>query len=106
MPAGGKWRVSSEGGDSPVWRADGKELFFISTDSRVMSVAVRPGAAFDGAAATPLFKIPGDILQLGTATQYDVSPDGQSFLMNLDTPTEGLRMITLVTNWISLLKRR
>jgi dipeptidyl aminopeptidase/acylaminoacyl peptidase len=106
MPAGGKWRVSSDGGYSPVWRPDGKELFFISADGKVMSVALRPGATFDGAAATPLFRIPGDILDLSVVTQYDVSPDGQRFLMNLDTPAKEQRMITLITNWPSLLKPR
>jgi len=106
MPAGGKWRISTEGGHSPVWRADGKELFFISADSRMMSVPIRAGAAFDGAAATPLFRIPGDLLDLTVVTQYDVAPDGQNFLLNLDTPTDGQRMITLVTNWTSLLKPR
>ena len=105
MPAGGKWRVSSDGGSSPVWSPDGKELFFLSPDTRIMSVAVRPGAAFDGAAATPLFKIPGDLLELSVITQLDVAPDGRSFLVNLDTPTEGQRLITLVTNWPSLLKK-
>jgi hypothetical protein len=106
MPAGGKWRISSEGGGSPIWRSDGKELFFIASNSNLMSVAVRPGATFDGAAATPLFKVPGDLLAVGVVTQYDIAPDGQSFLMNLDTPTEGQRMITLVTNWTSLLKKQ
>jgi Tol biopolymer transport system component len=106
MPAGGKWRVSTEGGHSPVWRADGKELFFVSPDSQVMSVAVRAGATFDGAAATPLFTIPGQILDVGVVTQYDAAPDGQSFLMNLDTPAEGQRLITLVTHWTSLLPKR
>jgi eukaryotic-like serine/threonine-protein kinase len=105
MPPGGKWQVSSDGGSSPVWRSDGKEIFFVSPDSRLMSVAIRPGAAFDGDAATPLFKIPGQMLDLSVVTQFDVSADGRSFLMNLDTPTEGQRMITLVTNWTSLLKR-
>jgi Tol biopolymer transport system component len=104
MPPGGKWRVSSDGGSAPVWRPDGKELFFVSADARIMSVTVRPGAAFDGGAAAPLFRIPGDILDLSVVTQYDVAPDGQSFLMNLDTPTEGQRMITLVTHWMSLMK--
>jgi Tol biopolymer transport system component len=106
MPPGGKWQVSSEGGTSPIWRSDGKELFFVSPDARVMSVAIRPGAAFDGAAAAPLFKIPGDMLDLSVVTQFDVAPDGRSFLMNLDTPTEGQRLITLVTSWPSLLKPR
>jgi Tol biopolymer transport system component len=105
MPAGGKWRISSEEGSSPVWRADGKELFFVSSDSKVMSAAIRPAATFDAAAATPLFNIPGDLLDVGVVTQYDVSLDGQSFLMNLETPTEARRMITLVTNWPSLLKK-
>ncbi len=106
LPPGGKWRVSSDGGFSPVWRPDGKELFFVSPDAKVMSVSVRPGATFDGAAATPLFKIPGDMLDLSVVTQFDVSPDGQRFLMNLDTPTKGQRMIMLVANWTSLLKQR
>jgi len=105
MPAGGKWRVSSEGGIAPVWRADGKELFFLSSDSKLISVAIRPGAIFDAAAPTPLFSIPGDLLDVGVVTQYDVALDGQRFLMNLETPTEGHRMITLVTNWPSLLKK-
>jgi Tol biopolymer transport system component len=105
MPPGGKWRVSSDGGSSAVWRSDGKELFYISADSKVMSVALRPGASFDGAAATALFQIPGDMLDVGIVTQYDVSPDGGSFVMNLDTPTEGHRLLTLVTNWPSMLKR-
>jgi hypothetical protein len=46
------------------------------------------------------------MLNLTVVTQYDVSPDGQSFLMNLDTPTEGHRLLTLVTNWPSMLKQR
>jgi len=105
MPAGGKWRVSSEGGTAPVWRADGKELFFLSSDSKLVSVAIHPGATFDTGTPTPLFAIPGEILDVGVVTQYDVTLDGQSFLMNLDTPTEEHRMITLVTNWPSLLKK-
>ena len=104
MPSGGKWRVSSEGGDSPIWRADGKELFFTSLDSKLMSVAIVPGTAFDAAAPTPLFKLPGDLLDVGVVTQYDVTVDGKSFLMNIETPTDGQRMITLVTNWTTLLK--
>ncbi len=105
MPPGGKWQVSSDGGSSPVWRSDGKELFFLSPDSKLMSVVIRPGAAFDIDAATVVFKIPGEMLDVSVVNQYDVAPDGRSFLMNLDTPTEGQRMITLVTNWTSLLKR-
>jgi hypothetical protein len=42
FPAGGaKWRVSSKGGDWVRWRRDGREMFYIAADRRVMSVAVR-----------------------------------------------------------------
>jgi Tol biopolymer transport system component len=105
-PPGGKWRVSSDGGDSPVWRRDGRELYYLTPDSTLMSAAIGQGAAFVAAAPVPLFRVPGEILALGVVTQYDVSPDGQRFLMNLDTPTEGQRAITLVSNWTTLLPAR
>jgi len=104
--AGGKWRVSSDGGSSPVWRGDGRELFYISSDSRVMSVAVSQGTTFDGASPVPLFRIPGDMMALSIVPQYDVSADGQRFLMNLETAAQSQRTITLVSNWTSLLPKR
>jgi len=102
-PPGGKWRVSSDGGSSAVWNRNGKEIFYVSRDARLMSVAVGPGAAFEGVTPVPLFTIPGELLNLGVVTQYDVSPDGQRFLMNLNTPTQGQKLITLVSHWTSLL---
>jgi len=102
-PPGGKWRVSSDGGSSAVWNRNGKEIFYVSRDARLMSVAVGPGAAFEGGTPVPLFTIPGELLNLGVVTQYDVSPDGQRFLMNLNTPTQGQKLITLVSHWTSLL---
>jgi Tol biopolymer transport system component len=105
-PPGGKWRISGDGGSAPVWSRDGKELFYISPEWKVMAVAVGAKAPFEGATPVALFTIPGAILRMDTVTQYDVAPDGQRFLMNLETPTQGQRMITLVSNWTSLLKRR
>jgi Tol biopolymer transport system component len=105
-PPGRKWRVSSDGGDSAVWRRDGKELFYLSRDSRLMSVPVSPGPDFRGGTPVPLFTVPGNILHISIVTQYDVSPDGRRFLMNLDVPTEAQRLVTLVTNWPTLLPRR
>jgi hypothetical protein len=95
--------VSADGGLSPVWSPDGKELFYISADSKLMSVPVGAGAVFEGGAAVPLFRIPGEMLNLSVITQYDVSPDGQRFLMNLNTQTQGQKLLTLVSNWTSLL---
>jgi dipeptidyl aminopeptidase/acylaminoacyl peptidase len=101
----GKMRVSTAGGNSAVWSRDGKELFYLSPEAEVMSITVGPGAAFQGSTPVPLFKIPGDILDLSVATQYDVSPDGR-FLMNLNVATQGQKLITLVSNWNSLLAPR
>jgi hypothetical protein len=53
-----------------------------------------------------LFKIPGEILHLEVVTQYDVAPDGRRFLMNLNKATPGQKLITLVSNWTSLLAPR
>lgn len=71
-----------------------------------MSVGVNQGTTFGGAAPVPLFKLPGDMLALAIVAQYDVSADGQRFLMNLETAAQGQRMITLVSNWTSLLSKR
>jgi hypothetical protein len=71
-----------------------------------MSVAVGQGVTFNAAVPVPLFRIPGEILALGVVTQYDASPDGQRFLMNLNTPTQGQRAITLVSSWPALLPAR
>jgi len=104
-PPGGKWRVSSQGGRSCTWSRDGKELFYISPDAQMMSVAVSGGATFEGGAPVALFKIPGNMLSAGRYAQYDVSPDGRRFLMNLNTPTQGQQTITLVSNWTSLVRQ-
>ncbi|MGH2670635.1 MAG: hypothetical protein ACRDH5_16255, partial [bacterium] len=67
-PAGGKWRVSSNGGGFSVWSRDGREHFYLTPDSRVMSVPIRQGATFEGGTPVPLFKIPGQILNIGIFT--------------------------------------
>ena len=54
--AQGKWQVSSGGGEQPRWRGDGKELFYLSSDGKVMSEPVTEGANFDAGAPVPLFQ--------------------------------------------------
>jgi Tol biopolymer transport system component len=100
---GGKWRVSSAGGSSAVWNRNGRELFYLTPSFELMSVAVASGATLQGGTPIQLFKVPGETLDLGTATQYDVSPDGQRFLMNLNVATQGQKLITLVSHWTELL---
>jgi len=91
---GGKWQVSSEGGSQPRWRRDGKELFFLGRDRRIMAVSISKGATIEGSAPQPLFETRSRY----TGTAYDVSPDGQKFLIN--TLAEGSSTpITVVLNW-------
>jgi len=99
--AEGKWQVSVGGGDWPVWRADGKELYYISPDSRLMAVPIRPGATFAFGAPQPLFLT--NILK-GLGSRYAASPDGRRLLF-LVGKQEDPAPLTLVVNWLSALKK-
>jgi hypothetical protein len=86
----------------PRWRADGKELFYITKSGRMMSVAVHPaGEEFGFDAPQVLFQtrpIPD------TWNLYDVSRDGQRFLLNAPLEWSNVSPITVVTNWTEKLK--
>ena len=53
----GKFQISTNGGDRPVWNRDGKELFYLSADQKVMAVPVKTGARFVYGTPEPLFAI-------------------------------------------------
>jgi len=95
----GKSRVSGNGGVSPIWRADGRELFFIAPDNTVMSVAVTPGTTFQAAVPRPLFRPPGQFEVGSGIPQYDVAGDGQRFLMVLGAGDDATAPMTLATEW-------
>ena len=100
-PGGGRRQVSVAGGFVPRWRADGKEIFYVGLDGRLMAAEVTlRGAGLEIGAVRPLF---GTLPTNGY--QYDVSPDGQRILAvmpGLDTAPEPL---TLVQNWTEALKK-
>src|SRR5205807_8742277 len=52
----GKWQVSVGGGEQPRWRGDGRELFYLSSDSKMMAVPVTTGANFDASTPVALFQ--------------------------------------------------
>ena len=96
---GGKWQVSAAGGTRPRWRGDGKELFFVSADLKIMSAEVRPGASsVDIVSVKPLFAIGTSLL--GGADVYDVTSDGQRFLVETPQGDENSAPLTLVVNWL------
>jgi hypothetical protein len=67
--------VTSGGGSTPLWRGDGKEIFYITPDRMATALEVKAGATFQAGVPKPLFKVPAGVLF------WDVSPDGQRFLM-------------------------
>ena len=94
--------VSIGGGLQPRWGPDGKELFYIALDGRLMSVALRfssDGRTIEPAAPVPLFRARvGSTLDGGSGVEYIVSADSQRFLMNT-LAEEAAAPITVILNW-------
>jgi Tol biopolymer transport system component len=97
---GRKFEVSTAGGTFPRWRADGKELFFIAPNAKLMSVPVKiSGSTFEAGSPIALFQT--RIVTGGLATQqaqYAVSRDGR-FLINSRVDESTPTPITLILNW-------
>jgi len=94
-----RWQISNSGGNAPRWRSDGKELFYVAADSTLMAVAVRSGATFEAGSPTALFKVGAE-----RSSHYDVTADGQRFLVNTRTDAQPLP-ITVLVNWTAQLKK-
>jgi hypothetical protein len=93
---GFKVRVSTGGGTQPLWRRDGRELFYVSNDHHVVSVGLSPGADFRPRVPEPLFALPPVPMSL---RQVDVSADGQRFLA-IDWDVGGQENdVVVFTNW-------
>ena len=103
---GGNWKVSSAGGSEPRWRRDGKELFYLAPDGRLMVVEVKAGATFEAGAATPLVQIRRrEPVSSTDVSSYDVSADGQRFLVNTDVGETTSPPLTVALNWTAGLKK-
>lgn len=96
---GAKWLVSRGGGVQPRWRRDGKELFYISPDSRMMAVDVTTRPAFRSGTPRPLF--PANIVDTGIRTgpmSWDIAPDGNRFLIITPNAVE-TPAVNVSLNW-------
>ncbi len=101
---GGKWQVSTNGGDKPLWSRDGKELFFIGADQKLMAVEVKGdtakgGAKFEAGLPKPLFDT-----RIPIFAWFDVSNDGR-FLMPAPVGQSANVPMTVVVNWTAGLKK-
>ena len=100
---GAKLQVSTAAGVQPRWRGDGRELFYREPSGRFMAVpvTVRDGA-LEAGAPHPLFELRANSTP---GTQYDVTADGQRFIVSVPVQAEGASPLTLVLNWPALLQR-
>jgi serine/threonine-protein kinase len=102
--SGGKWQISGNGGVEPVWNPSGRELFYREGD-KMMAVDIATDPAFSAGRPTVLFEGPYTPTT-GTLPNYDVSADGQRFLMIKESEqAEAIREIHVVLNWSEELKR-
>ena len=100
---GGKSQISTEGGSEPVWNRNGRELFYRNGDAMmVVDIASQPAFV----AGNPRVLFEKQYVAGNTNSVYDVSPDGQRFLMVKETPQAGsATQINVVLNWFEDLKR-
>jgi eukaryotic-like serine/threonine-protein kinase len=101
---GGKYQMSQDGGNGPRWRRDGKELFFYSADGQLTAVPVAGETTLEVGMAIPLFRASLLPTGPGLRQQYDVTRDGQRFLLNLVTDDILTATITVVLNATAGLK--
>jgi hypothetical protein len=104
-PAGsGKWPVSTAGGAYPRWRPDGKELYYLSPDDKMMAAEIRESAGkLEIGAPHALFQV-RQIARVGHP--YDVTADGSRFLVSVQTEQPATESITLVINWPAELNKK
>jgi serine/threonine protein kinase len=100
--SGTKYQISTNGGYQPRWRRDGKELFFLSTARELMAVEI--STSKDGVFHAG---VPQKLFQTNVANfltnrnSYDVTPDGQRFLINSPTASAASTPITVIVNWMT-----
>ena len=99
---GGERQVSTTGGKLPLWRRDGKEIFFVGVDGRLRASAVRPVGATLEVDEPQTLPVSGSYV---TGSLYEASADGQRFLVVAPPEQTTAEPLTLVQNWVAMLKK-
>ena len=108
---GGRWQVSPAGGTRPVWARNGRELFYLNATQQLMAVAVQTTPTFSAGNPVKLFDT--SYATPNTGVTYDVSPDGQRFLVIKENAATDAKAsgapspsLVFVLNWFGELKQR
>ena len=104
--ADARWQISSGGGTMPRWRGDGKEIYYWGPDGRIMAATVDgSGTAFKWSTPAPLFQAVMPTLRTNDIN-FDVSADGQKFLLVEPSERVGAPPLMIVTDWVAAVRRR
>jgi hypothetical protein len=98
----GKFQISTGGGAFPEWSPDGRELYYISADGKLMAAGVKLGAD-SPAPSTPRELFTVRAVAAANISPYAVAPDGKRFLVA--TAAGGPQPLEVVVNWPALLKK-
>jgi hypothetical protein len=101
--SGRKATVSSNGGGFPLWRDDGKELFYIAEAGKIMSAEIKNTTTLESSVPRELF---GTNIKFGYGCPYAVTPDGARFLINTPVDANNPAPLILVLNWTAILKQK
>jgi eukaryotic-like serine/threonine-protein kinase len=105
-PSGGKWQISTAGGAVPMWRGDGRELFYVSLDDTLFAAAVDVvGAGIEVGLPVRLFQHRLAGRDGRNRNSWVSTRDGQRFLMNAAIEDGTTRGIQVVLNWTAGLKK-
>jgi hypothetical protein len=102
---GAKQRISTSGGNQPRFRRDGQELFYVAADGQMMAVALKPGATFDFETPKALFKTRMLTGMIQSGIEYDVTADGQRFLIGTMVGEANATPVSVILNWTAEVKK-
>ena len=104
--ASSKWQVSRGGGEEPRWRGDGRELFYVSSEGKLMAVSVKLGTNFEAMAPVALFQTRRrQKISSQDIYTYTVTGDGQKFLFNTQMEQREAAPLSIIRNWTAELEK-
>ena len=99
-----KQQISNSGGQRPCWRRDATELFYLTPDGDLVATVISTAPTLTVGKRETLFRAPIDPTFTNFSQQYDVSVDGQRFLMVVPA-VEIRRPVNVILNWQALLRK-
>jgi eukaryotic-like serine/threonine-protein kinase len=104
--AGRRWQLSTGGGSDPKWRADEREIFYVSRDERLMAVDLGTHGEIEPGTPHPLFPLHDVAVLAPFPSVFDVRPDGQRFLIRAPIEVLQTHPLTVLVNWSPLARSR